>query len=166
MRRDLRRWSGPGLAAGVLVAGLVVAWLKLNHGLFGALVGFAAVLTLLVAATVNGFRQVSPASLQSRGIYLDDSRLPNYDPGLRRVDWRVLPLGLGRTTYAAAPPRAPARPVRPAGRGRRATRLPRTRPSRWPAKARKRASTSCSPRWTGTWSDSCRSSRRWPRSGR
>ncbi len=126
------RWAGPSAAllALVLAAGLLTAWLELNHVVALIVIGGFVLAAAMTVITWDGFRQVSPAGLQSRGIYLDDSKLPNYDPGLRRVDWRVLPFGLGRATFTApAPSLSPSPPARRAAAPAPARRRPLAKPA-------------------------------------
>jgi probable Rubsico expression protein CbbX len=114
-----RRRYGLGLLLLVLLAGLLAAWFELNHLVFAA-VAFSLLFTVvLLGAIWDSWRQTTPASLESRGMYADERNLPVYDPGLRKEYSPMLPFGLslGRRTSA---PRTPRRVT---------TQAPRRRPA-------------------------------------
>ncbi len=114
MRTIRLRHSGLGLLLLVIIGLLVLAWLRLNHPEFAAVVFGAVFVAALLAGTRDGWRQTSPANLESRGMYADDSSVPVMDAGLRR-EYATLPFSLGRRT--STPP-ARRRTVPPPARAR------------------------------------------------
>jgi probable Rubsico expression protein CbbX len=112
------RYSGLGILLLVLIVGMLLAWLRLNHAVFVSLAASAAAFLVLFVTAWDGWRQTTPENLESRGMYPDDRSLMITDPGLRRAYGPMLPFGIGRQTSA---PRRRRRVTRPAGRSRRST---------------------------------------------
>jgi probable Rubsico expression protein CbbX len=108
-----RRMYYSGLGILVLIVGLTLAWLLLNHVLFTVIAGSLFFFVVMYFVGRDGWRQTSPANLESRGIYADDSSVPLTDPGLRREYAPMLPFSLGPRTST---PRAKRRPTPPARR--------------------------------------------------
>jgi probable Rubsico expression protein CbbX len=108
------RYAGLGVLSLVLIGALTLGWLQLNHAIFVTLVATAILFWVLFMVSRNGWSQTTPASLESRGIYADDSSIPISDPGLRREYSPMLPFALGRRT-STPPARRQAAP-RAAGR--------------------------------------------------
>jgi probable Rubsico expression protein CbbX len=124
MRTATLRYSGLGIFLLVLAGALLLAWLRLSHAVFTTIT--LSVFFFLVLALVgwDGWRQTSPASLESRGMYPDDRSLQVFDPGLSRDYSPMLPFALGRRTSGTRPRRArrtgppPAPTPKPARTGR------------------------------------------------
>ena len=132
------RYSGLGLLLVGLVVGLLVAW-RVNHVLFGSIVGSIAFIALslaLLAVARDGWHQTSPDSLSSRGFRPGSVRgVTVMDPGLRRDYSPMIPASVSRriagnprhrpaaamATRSNGPAVAPAAETKPArsGRGRR-----------------------------------------------
>jgi hypothetical protein len=124
-----QRHSGLGmLLLGVTVA-LLMAWLRLSHGLFAPAAGLIVLVVTALLAARDGWRQTSPESLTSRGIRPDSVRGFNVmDPGLRREIVPIIPgavtrrMSSARTRRPAAPSAGdddkgrPNRPESPGGR--------------------------------------------------
>jgi probable Rubsico expression protein CbbX len=128
----IRRFPVLGPSLLILIAATLGAWLELSHVVFATVLGTAAFLVMLTAVTWDGWRQTTPASLESRGMYADDRSLPIYEPGLRRQYKPTLPFGAGRQTSASRTPRraaAAARSRPPAAPAGVATMAPRGRPA-------------------------------------
>jgi probable Rubsico expression protein CbbX len=117
----IRRFPVLSASSLILAAGLLAAWLELSHPWFAAVLGTVVFVAVLTAATWDSWRQTTPASLEARGMYADDSSLPIYEPGLRREYQPMLPFGIGRQTSAPRTPR------------RVAVAAPRSRPPAAPA---------------------------------
>src|SRR5258708_2079585 len=100
----IRRFPVLSASSLILAAGLLAAWLELSHIVFAAVLGTVVFVAVLTAAIWASWRQTTPASLEARGMYADDSSLPIYEPGLRREYQPMLPFGIGRQTSA---PRTP-----------------------------------------------------------
>jgi hypothetical protein len=118
MRTATLRYSGLGILLLVLIGALLLAWLRLSHAVFATIaVAVFFVLVLLVVGW-DGWRQTSPASLESRGMFPDDRSLQVFDPGLSRDYSPMLPFALGRRTSSArvrrtvAPSAATTKPAR------------------------------------------------------
>jgi probable Rubsico expression protein CbbX len=116
------RYSGLGiLLLGVIVA-LLVAWLRLSHVEFGAVVGSAVFVVAVILMARDGWRQTSTEGLAARGIALDAVRGSHVmDPGLRRDMAPLLPGAVSRwmSSTHTRPPAAPrARTAKPARSGR------------------------------------------------
>jgi probable Rubsico expression protein CbbX len=94
------RYSGLGILLLVLIGGLLLAWLRLSHPVFATLAASAVFFLVLFATAWDGWRQTTPANLESRGMYPDDRGLTVMDPGLRREYAPMLPFGIGRQTSA------------------------------------------------------------------
>jgi probable Rubsico expression protein CbbX len=107
----------------VVIALLVSAWLRLSHPEFTAVLGGIVFVAVLSAAIWDSWRQTTPASLESRGMYADDSSVPAYDPGLRREYAPMLPFSLGPSTSIPKPAR-----TRPARAARTPQRIPVAHP--------------------------------------
>ncbi|HEX3960689.1 MAG TPA: AAA family ATPase [Trebonia sp.] len=136
MRTATLRYSGLGILALVLAGALLLAWLRLSHAVFVIVVLAVFFFLVLFLVGWDGWRQTSPASLESRGMYADDRSLQVFDPGLRRDYAPMLPFALGRRTSitrtrrTVAPPAARNRPpaahpaamTKPARTGRRRQR--------------------------------------------
>jgi probable Rubsico expression protein CbbX len=116
MRTVKQRYAGLGMLLLVLIGALTLGWLQLNHLEFVTLVAAAFFFWVLFMVGRDGWRQTTPANLESRGIYADDSSIPISDPGLRREYGPMLPFALGRRT-STPPARRQAAP-RAAGRSR------------------------------------------------
>jgi probable Rubsico expression protein CbbX len=138
----IRRFPVLSLTALIIVGGLLAAWLEVPHPVFVAILGMVVFVGALTAATWDSWRQTTPASLESRGMYADDRSLPIHEPGLRKDYQPMLPFGLGRQTSAPRPKRrvaaAPPRPRPPAGPGGVATLPARSRPASPARRTRKR----------------------------
>jgi probable Rubsico expression protein CbbX len=106
------RYSGLGLLLAGAVAGLLVAW-RVNHVLFGSIVGsiaFIALSVALLAVARDGWRQTSPDSLTSRGFVPGSVRgVTVMDPGLRRDYTPMIPAAVSRR-IAGNPRHRPAAP--------------------------------------------------------
>ena len=106
------RYSGLGLLLAGAVAGLLVAW-RVNHVLFGSIVGsiaFIALSVALLAVARDGWRQTSPDSLTSRGFVPGSVRgVTVMDPGLRRDYTPMIPAAVSRR-IAGNPRHRPAVP--------------------------------------------------------
>ena len=111
------RYSGLGLLLAGAVAGLLVAW-RVNHVLFGSIVGsiaFIALSVALLAVARDGWRQTSPDSLTSRGFVPGSVRgVTVMDPGLRRDYTPMIPAAVSRRI--AGNPRPRHRPAVPSKR--------------------------------------------------
>jgi len=123
------RYSGLGiLLLGVTVA-LLMAWLRMSHVEFGAILGSAVFAVAVVFVLRDGWRQTSQERLIARGITPDVIRGTHVsDPGLRRDMAPILPGAVSRWMSSAPAQRPAARPgvppaaiTKPArgGRGRR-----------------------------------------------
>ena len=115
MRTVRLRYAGLGLLILILIGALTLGWLQLNHAVFATLAGAAFFFFVMYMVGRDGWRQTTPANLESRGIYADDSSIPVSDPGLHREYMPMLPFALGRRT--STPParrQAAPRPARPA----------------------------------------------------
>ena len=111
------RYTGFGLLLLVVAGALLVAWLRLSHGMFAVVVGVIGSFSVLLVSMWDGWRQTSLANLTSRGIYPDSDRsLPVMDPGLRREYAPLLP-SAARWRMSGTGARRPA--ARSATRARR-----------------------------------------------
>jgi probable Rubsico expression protein CbbX len=139
MRTARLRYTGFGLLLLVVAGGLLTAWLQLSHIFFTLIIITLGTMVALFAYFWDGWRQTTPESLSSRGIYPETVReLAITEPGLRR-DWGgVVPSTAGWRT----PGTGAKRPAAPSGtRARRAAassaarvRLPAAAPSATVAK--------------------------------
>jgi probable Rubsico expression protein CbbX len=113
------RYTGFGLLLLVVIGGLLTAWLQLSHIFFSLIAIILGTMAALFAYFWDGWRQTTPESLTSRGIYPESVHsLPIADPGLRR-DWGGL---LPSTASRRMPSTRTRRPAAPSGtRARRAT---------------------------------------------
>jgi probable Rubsico expression protein CbbX len=120
------RYSGFGiLLLGIAVA-LWMAWLRLSHVEFGAVVGTVVFCVAVFFVARDGWRQTSTEGLIARGITLEAIRGSHVrDPGLRRDMAPIVPGAVSQwmssthTRRPAAPPARTTKPVR-GGRTRRA----------------------------------------------
>jgi probable Rubsico expression protein CbbX len=124
------RYRGRVLSALCLVAGLLVAWLRLSHLWFAICAVVVATIFMGVVALWDGMRQTTTQNLSSRGITPESAGGGTIvDPGLRRGEWTPVFRGAGtrRATYrtrrpAARPatraPRQPATTTAMTNRGR------------------------------------------------
>jgi probable Rubsico expression protein CbbX len=107
------RYSGLGLLLLVFAGALVLAWLRLGHLWFAAIVAALTLASVVLVAARDTWRQTSTEGLLARGIVADDRTLPVYDPGLRREIRGMMSSGAGRRTsgHRIRPPAAtsPAR---------------------------------------------------------
>ena len=101
-----------GLAILLLIVALTLAWLLLSHVVFTTIAGALFFFAVMYVVGRDGWRQTSPANLESRGIYADDSSVPITDPGLRREYSPMLPFSLGPRTSIPRAKRRAAPPVR------------------------------------------------------
>jgi probable Rubsico expression protein CbbX len=130
MRTVKQRYAGLGMLLLVLIGALTLGWLQLNRLVFVTLVAAAFFFWVLFMVGRDGWRQTTPANLESRGIYADDSSIPISDPGLRREYAPMLPFALGRRTSTpparrqAAPRAARSRLSLPAGSSAAMARKP------------------------------------------
>jgi probable Rubsico expression protein CbbX len=126
------RHSALGILLLLLVGVLLLAWLRLSHPVFATVVIGAFFFLGLFAAAWDGWRQTTPANLESRGMYADDRSVPVLDSGLRREYAPMLPFSLGRRTSSpparrrAAPPAARSRPPMPSAARIKPARSDRT----------------------------------------
>jgi probable Rubsico expression protein CbbX len=130
MRTVKQRYAGLGMLLLIFIGALTLGWLQLNHLEFVTLVAAAFFFWVLFMVGRDGWRQTTPANLESRGIYADDSSIPISDPGLRREYAPMLPFALGRRTSTppvrrqAAPRATRSRPSLPAGSSAAMARKP------------------------------------------
>src|ERR1700761_6495475 len=117
------RYSGLGLLLAGSVVGLLVAW-RVNHVLFGTIVGSIAFIALSVALLMvarDGWRQTSPDNLSSRGFVPESVKgVTVMDPGLRREYAPIIPAAVSRRISGNPRPRpaaAAAAKQEPARRG-------------------------------------------------
>jgi len=103
-------YSGLGIL--LLVVALTLAWLLLNHGVFTTIAASLFFFAVMYLVGRDGWRQMSPANLESRGIYADDSSVPITDPGLRREYSPMLPFSLGPRTSIPRAKRGATTPAR------------------------------------------------------
>ena len=131
MRSTRLRYSTLGILLLGVIAALLWTW-QVSHVWFvwlAVVVGIVVLSVVLVMLTRDGWRQTSPASLNSRGYRPGVSVM---EPGLRREYSPILPAAVTRRRTATRAPRPAVRPaVRPAapptaaatparsGRGRR-----------------------------------------------
>jgi probable Rubsico expression protein CbbX len=108
-----RRTYYSGLGVLLLIVALTLAWLLLNLVVFTTIAASIFFFAVMYFVGRDGWRQTSPANLESRGIYADDSSVPITDPGLRRDYAPMLPFSLGPRTSI---PRAKRRAAPPARR--------------------------------------------------
>src|ERR1700733_9724190 len=126
------RYYGLGiLLAGVVVA-LLVAW-RVNHVLFGSIVGSVALIALslaLLAVARDGWRQTSPDSLSSRGFRPGSIRgVTVIDPGLRRDYAPMIPASVSRR-IAGNPKHRPATAMATRSKGPAVPSAAETKPAR------------------------------------
>ncbi len=127
------RYSGLGILLLGVTAALLVAWLRLSHVEFGAVVGSAVFVVAVILMARDGWRQTSTEGLAARGITLDAVRGSHVmmDPGLRRDMAPILPGAVSRwmsSSHTRLPAASPAGTAKasPAGTAKRA-RSGRTR---------------------------------------
>ena len=132
------RYSGLGiLLVGVVVA-LLVAW-RVNHVLFGSIVGsiaFIALSVALLAVARDGWHQTSPDSLSSRGFRPGVTVM---DPGLRRDYSPMIPASVSRR-IAGNPKHRPATATATRSKGLAVASAAETKPAR-SGRARRRNET-------------------------
>jgi probable Rubsico expression protein CbbX len=132
------RYSGLGiLLVGVVVA-LLVAW-RVNHVLFGSIVGsiaFIALSVALLAVARDGWHQTSPDSLSSRGFRPGVTVM---DPGLRRDYSPMIPASVSRR-IAGNPKHRPATATATRSKGLVVASAAETKPAR-SGRARRRNET-------------------------
>jgi probable Rubsico expression protein CbbX len=136
------RYSGLGiLLVGVVVA-LLVAW-RVNHVLFGSIVGSIAFIALslaLLAVARDGWHQTSPDSLSSRGFRPGSVRgVTVMDPGLRRDYSPMIPASVSRR-IAGNPGHRPAAAMATRSKGPAVVSAAETKPAR-SGRARRRNET-------------------------
>jgi probable Rubsico expression protein CbbX len=141
------RYTGFGLLLLIVIGALLMAWLRLSHGLFAIIACVFVFFSVLSLFIWDGWRQTTTDSLASKGIYPESAQgLRVMDPGLRRdYDAPLIPSALRRRTPSTSARRAAApaatrvrRPAAPAGSGIRlpaaaatpAARSARTSPAR------------------------------------
>ena len=132
MRTPRLRYTGFGLLLLVVIVGLLLAWLRLNHVMFAVLVVGLGTFAALFVSFWDGWRQTTAESLISRGINPESDRdLPIMDPGLRR-DWGPSnpSAGLRRTPGTRA-----RRTAAPSGNRTRRAAVPSANRVRLPATA-------------------------------
>jgi probable Rubsico expression protein CbbX len=129
MRAVRLRYSGLGILLLGVTAALLMAWLRLSHVEFGAVIGSAVFVVAVILMARDGWRQTSTEGLISRGIPLDSVRGSDVmDPGLRREMVPIIPGAVSRW-MSSTPTRRPAAP-RPAAPSAGMTKPARSRRTR------------------------------------
>jgi probable Rubsico expression protein CbbX len=127
------RYTGYGLLLLIVVGALLVAWLRLSHGVFAIIACVFVFFSVLSLFIWDGWRQTTTDSLASKGIYPESAQgLRVMDPGLRReYDAPLIPSALRRRTPKTPARRAPVpaatrvrRSAAPAGSGIRRSAAP------------------------------------------
>jgi probable Rubsico expression protein CbbX len=91
------RYSGLSILLLGVTVGLLMAWLRLSHVLFGIVVGLIGLCVTVLVVARDGWRQTSPENLTSRGFSPDSVKGLNViDPGLRREFAPIIPGAVAR----------------------------------------------------------------------
>jgi probable Rubsico expression protein CbbX len=96
MRTTRTRYSALGILALGVAVGLVLAW-RVNHILFGIILGLIALCGTVLVVARDGWRQTSPQNLSARGFRPESLQgVTVTDPGLRREIAPLVPAAVSR----------------------------------------------------------------------
>jgi len=96
MRTTRTRYSVLGILALGVAVGLVLAW-RVNHILFGIILGLIALCGTVLVVARDGWRQTSPQNLSARGFRPESMQgVTVTDPGLRREIAPLVPAAVSR----------------------------------------------------------------------
>jgi probable Rubsico expression protein CbbX len=96
MRTTRTRYSALGILALGGAVGLALAW-RVNHILFGIVLGLIALCATVLVVARDGWRQTSPQNLNARGFRPESMQgLRVTDPGLRREIAPLIPAAVSR----------------------------------------------------------------------
>jgi probable Rubsico expression protein CbbX len=96
MRTTRTRYSALGILALGVAVGLVLAW-RVNHILFGIILGLIALCGTVLVVARDGWRQTSPQNLSARGFRPESIQgVTVTDPGLRREIAPLVPAAVSR----------------------------------------------------------------------
>ncbi len=96
MRTTRTRYSALGILALGVAVGLVLAW-RVNHILFGIILGLIALCATVLVVARDGWRQTSPQNLSARGFRPESMQgVTLTDPGLRREIAPLVPAAVSR----------------------------------------------------------------------
>ena len=96
MRTTRTRYSVLGILALGVAVGLVLAW-RVNHILFGIILGLIALCGTVLVVARDGWRQTSPQNLSARGFRPESIQgVTVTDPGLRREIAPLVPAAVSR----------------------------------------------------------------------
>jgi probable Rubsico expression protein CbbX len=96
MRTTRTRYSVLGILALGVAVGLVLAW-RVNHILFGIILGLVTLCATVLVVARDGWRQTSPQNLSARGFRPESMQgVTVTDPGLRREIAPLVPAAVSR----------------------------------------------------------------------
>jgi len=96
MRTTRTRYSVLGILALGVAVGLVLAW-RVNHILFGIILGLITLCATVLVVARDGWRQTSPQNLSARGFRPESMQgVTVTDPGLRREIAPLVPAAVSR----------------------------------------------------------------------
>ena len=96
MRTTRTRYSVLGILALGVAVGLVLAW-RVNHILFGIILGLVTLCATVLVVARDGWRQTSPQNLSARGFRPESIQgVTVTDPGLRREIAPLVPAAVSR----------------------------------------------------------------------
>jgi probable Rubsico expression protein CbbX len=95
MRTTRTRYSVLGILSLGVAVGLALAW-RVNHILFGIVLGLIALSATVLVVARDGWRQTSPQNLNARGFRPESVQVTVTDPGLRREIAPLVPAAVSR----------------------------------------------------------------------